>query len=1504
MNKLLRKAVLLSTTAVFVFTLLIFGLIVYAGSTDNMVTATINYYYYDEGLSDHKGSRPFPAFVANMPKGSPDITEKCPTVPGFTPVSADKKPLPTVTVGFGSDSTEDVFYIPSEVPYVIRLYKQNLDNNGYTLAHILNRTGITGTEPAEFESDYVVSELGKTLENAFEGYTLMYHVPEVIAADGSTEFECYYDRNYYLVNFDLGSGGYGVEPIYAPYEHPLSVNTPKRAGYNFKGWEPELADKVTENIKYTAKWEEKEQVKYTIIYKNADISDGSGNTSYSYWGTKVLYAAPDTQLSIDDIMTDHQENTELTDYQYFTFDRDKTKADNDDTVTVKGDGSTIIKLYYSRNQYKLRFIYARYIADTQRTISKAAQITSGKYYIINKRSNKMVTPNPSSSNSNYLATLDFSEGLDNVWTVEEDGSGGYYIKSADGKYLTLTDEKAMVSNTPVSSYIGQFPSAADQWTIMQSYNGNHYLNNKSDSRVYVGPSAPTTAADDAGNACWFYPAADDGSVEYKDVTDISRIGLASGTANGNLDRFRWYSNIPSIPQLKSSCHMTTGTVDKVIGGTTYTMPYVELVAEYGADIEEFWPSDILEPVGEYRFGSWSTEYGSGYRARNSTHANILGEYPYMSAEMIVDSKNVYNPDDTESVAQNLYAWWGRTGDNISEHRYKIYYEVLPDETGDIEIDGIWYKLDRTLNFVAAHNRTTRTDPFEYKGFTILESEKNGYESSNTPSTYQYQNTEDGVWTTEYHYRRNKHKLTYYNYNTIYDTGTDTAALIYGLSLSGYDPGTPPYPNDLHEGAYEFAGWYDSDTYDEKFDWDTTMPDRDVVVYAYWKPKTYTIRYYNDESEYHNNHPYISKSSDDYGTYIDTFEAENKLNAPIITTSTGTYNAAKAGWYYYDSNGMLHAFDPATMTVTGNMDLFMKWSSTVPTTFTVHYYKKGTTDEVATDTTGYSFVGLTRTFKAKVDNELNNGYKTNYFPDRSSTSILMQSDNEENVKTFYYVYRDKVPYRVRYVVLDGENAGKELHEEKVVEDNIYSVVSEKYVPIDGYVPVSYYISLTLTVSDDPNEDAKNNVITFYYTKDHVNMPYHIKYMIEDDSGKEAVLINGNTVKFKEMNYIDGIGAKNSMKEIQLNSYSGYEVNAYKVITYVNDERTDGDLEEISNQSDHISIFLDSVFDSKEVHIYYLKKDYPVKVVYKISDGGSQKIAEWNKTLLTYDSELIGEGETIEYNGEMYYKQFYRIQSDQKYNTIFSETAPALGGFRISGSNKKSVIVSEDDDSFTKNKIEFVYTAVQDIMFYYKAVIPDGSSIKVADPNNPKLLSINQEISEIGVRPKNTVIAVTETDLYHFIGWYTDEDCTQQVVNADILSGEKSNELKPQGSNVDVTYYAKYDYKRGDLVLNVTDSDDENQCFEFVINGKDENNKWLELKVCIQGNNQKTIKDLPVGNYEITQTDWSWRYKGTPDKNSVTVTETESQSIIFTEHMFNHKWLDGNAYKDNNFKKGTV
>ncbi len=1528
MTKNMKKTLLLAAGFIFIVAACLFAGGIYAETADDMVTATINYYYYDENAEGFKGSSPFPSFVAHMPKGSAEMAERNPVVPGFTPCDIDRNPLESVTVEFTEDSVTDIFYFPSEVQYVIRLNKQTPDLNGYDTTVIINGKGITGTEPIEFEDDQPIEELdGKTLAEAFEGFTLMYHVPEVIAADGSTEFECFYDRNNYLVKFELGNGGYGVDPIYAPYESTLYVNqTPVRAGYTFLGWSDQqpdsegnapvtgLAPTVTEDKTYYAVWRKNEPVPYTIIYKNADIDDG-GETSYSYWGVKTLTADPDTVFTIDEIIAANKDNTALKDFGYFTFDEEATKADNPSEITVKGDGSTIIRLYYSRNKYKLRFAYLKCTPHDNITIGAPVEsvIENHQYALVNTndyQNHKPKVLTNRTASDNMRASEDFNnQNFNYLWNFVP-AEDGYYIQYSDGQYLfvNITNINAgnavVMSDTPTLFKIAPYGDSTDEFLIYTVYsNKNFYLNDKSNAgeRIQVYPSPTPTEDDNKNPNRWqLYDYAD---YNIETTYDNIKVAGSGGTDSGNFGVNQLLADgklnytLNTMPEVHIPDDFIEGY--HTVNGKTYK--YFEFVAEYDANIEAIWPANVFDSVNQYSFGSWSTQSGSGYRTNYSDHANIIGAFPYLSSDMIVDPSYVYDPDNEDSVAQMLWAWWGKTDDNVNDHRINIYFEAL--DTSDpacISYQGNTFLFDHTVDAVAAHNGNTRIDPFTYKGFTIIPSEKDGHVKSwgeENGHHLEYDDEHpDGVWTTDFHYIRNIHSIRYYNYNSYYDTGKDTSAVKYGQVLSEFTPDTPPYPSDLKEGAYEFAGWYTTDTYDELFDWSETMPDNDITVYAYWKPKTFTVNFYNDESDYRNGNPFKHSEPVDYGTFINPSEAEQNLVPPVITSATGEYNAAKAGWYYYDSNNKLHAFDPATMTVSGNMDLFMKWSSTVPSAFGVHYVVKNNESvKVADDTTGYSFVGLTRTFKAKVDDELNEGFKTNYFPDRSSTSILMSGDPEQNEKSFYYVHRDSVPYTVRYL---EKGTDRPLLEDKIVSDNIYSVVTEKYIPINDYVPENYYQSLIVTVSDDPAEEAENNVIIFYYTEDTVNVPYHVKYLIEDDNGKYTQEIDGVTYHFKEAGYIDSISQRGSTKDITVNTYSGYEADNYHEIIYTKTDdveySTEGEPHKVNGASS-VSLTLDGDCTGKELHIHYLKKYYPVKITYKSSNMNEEALKLWNEAMLAEYSGLTGE-DPVEYGGVRYYRSFYRIDEDRKYNDTYTSSAKELNGFNITGANSKSIIVA-DDDSFTKNKMEFTYTRLEQMMFRFYGVIPDGNSRTIADPNEISLLSYNQQIRYVGERP-TTVRAETSTDLYRFVGWYNDEACTQKV-NDSLLSGSAKNEFRPLGSNDDVSYYALYDFKRGDLTVTTDGCDDTSQSFEYIIRGKDPHNSHIEMKICINGNGSKTIKNLPIGNYDVIQTDWSWRY--TPDAVTKTaaVNDTAPVQADFTQTMSDTRWLDGNGYRVNKF-----
>lgn len=289
-------------------------------------TITINYV-------DNKDQQVADPWTATVMAGSTyQSVIKSPVVVGYTAEHAE------ITVG-GENIQENqnftVKYTPAVVKFSVKHLLQNVSNDEYTQDGDPEiRNGNTG------------DEVGETLEKQYPGfYSLKYDATVKIAGDESTVVEVKYDRYYYLINFNL-DGGYGVEPIYARYGAPVNVGNPQKPGYTFTGWSGEIPKTmpVIENpLSFTANWE-KGTAGFTVVfwYENAN-DDG-----YSVAGTFTpVDVAPGTQKSSGDYQN---QSFEGRDDKHFTYNTDKVE-----TVTVKGDGSTVLNVYYTRNTYTLRF---------------------------------------------------------------------------------------------------------------------------------------------------------------------------------------------------------------------------------------------------------------------------------------------------------------------------------------------------------------------------------------------------------------------------------------------------------------------------------------------------------------------------------------------------------------------------------------------------------------------------------------------------------------------------------------------------------------------------------------------------------------------------------------------------------------------------------------------------------------------------------------------------------------------------------------------------------------------------------------------------------------------------------------------------------------------------------------------------------------------------------------------------------------------------------------------
>lgn len=308
MNK--TKRVLSVVLAVLMLSSLIAALAI----ADGQHTVIINYVF-------ENGKQAAPSWTATLAEGSNlEQTVTSPTVVGYAP---DQPSVDVFVNNITENKTYTVTYYPANVGFTVNHYLQNVADNNYTL------------NVSERHDGFTESEVGTDLAKTYPGFAaLLYNTKAKVAADGSTVVEIYYDRNYYMMSFNL-DGGYGVEPIYARYGASVKVENPTKPGYTFNGWEPTVPTTVpAENTTYKAKWKVDDSVNYRVQYWQENANDDG----FSYESSVQKKAAPGTVI------------TAANDKNYTGFHYDHT-----DGATVAADGSSVVNVYYKRNTYTLTF---------------------------------------------------------------------------------------------------------------------------------------------------------------------------------------------------------------------------------------------------------------------------------------------------------------------------------------------------------------------------------------------------------------------------------------------------------------------------------------------------------------------------------------------------------------------------------------------------------------------------------------------------------------------------------------------------------------------------------------------------------------------------------------------------------------------------------------------------------------------------------------------------------------------------------------------------------------------------------------------------------------------------------------------------------------------------------------------------------------------------------------------------------------------------------------------
>ncbi len=218
----------------------------------------------------------------------------------------------------------------NETPYTVEHWKQNIDDDNYTIAES-DTQSLTGTTAAQTNA----------AANSYVGFTAQQFAQDTIAADGSTVIKIYYNRNTTVYTFNLNGGNWNnsTENKTVNGRYGATVTAPANpalTGYTFNGWNATVPSFFgTENATFTASWTPNTNTAYTVEHWKQNISDDNyvieENDTQSLTGTTAA-----------------QTNAVANSYDGFTAQPFAQK-------TIAADGSTLIKIYYNRNTITYTF---------------------------------------------------------------------------------------------------------------------------------------------------------------------------------------------------------------------------------------------------------------------------------------------------------------------------------------------------------------------------------------------------------------------------------------------------------------------------------------------------------------------------------------------------------------------------------------------------------------------------------------------------------------------------------------------------------------------------------------------------------------------------------------------------------------------------------------------------------------------------------------------------------------------------------------------------------------------------------------------------------------------------------------------------------------------------------------------------------------------------------------------------------------------------------------------
>ena len=246
--------------------------------------------------------------------------------------------LPTDNPSIDSNLTYTATFKSAKASYKVEHYLQNLDDEGYKLEDTdENLSGTIGTQVMAAPKTYT----GFTYSDQVSTMTKSGTVTE----DGELTLKLYYTRNTHNVIYQI-TGSYFANEEYAKQENikygaPLTLisDDMAKSGYEWSGWSSLPETMPDADVIVTGSYTATDDTDYTVEHYLENL-DGS----FTLKETEYLNAKTDTDVT-------------ATEKSYTGFTFDSSVAGTVQSGKVDAEGSLVLKLYYTRNSYKVTYSY-------------------------------------------------------------------------------------------------------------------------------------------------------------------------------------------------------------------------------------------------------------------------------------------------------------------------------------------------------------------------------------------------------------------------------------------------------------------------------------------------------------------------------------------------------------------------------------------------------------------------------------------------------------------------------------------------------------------------------------------------------------------------------------------------------------------------------------------------------------------------------------------------------------------------------------------------------------------------------------------------------------------------------------------------------------------------------------------------------------------------------------------------------------------------------------------